>query len=71
MQAWIGWTAMSSPAGITAPTWDERCARQRRILRSYQHQQGPLQESNLFGERELARLSFARWLSQSGRLDPA
>jgi hypothetical protein len=71
MPAWSGWTAMSSPIGITSSTWDEWCARQRRILRSDQHQQGPLQESNLFGEREPARLSFVRWPPQCGRLDPA
>jgi hypothetical protein len=71
MQAWIGWTATSAPAGITAPTWDEWCARQRCIPHRERHQHGPRQESSPFSERELERLSFVRWLFQSGRLDPA
>jgi hypothetical protein len=66
MPAWRGWTATSAPGVITAPTWEEWCVRQRRVLGCERHQQ----ESISLGERELARLSFVRWLYQTGRLDP-
>ena len=65
MQAWRGWTA------IAAPTWDDWCAHQQCNLRGEKYQQACLQESIPFNERELARLSFVRWLYQRGRLDPA
>jgi hypothetical protein len=71
MRAWMGWTATSVSASTTAPTWDEWCARQRCLLRGEKHQQEPLQESNPFSGRELARLSFVRWLYQGDRFDPA
>ncbi len=73
MQAWMGWAATSASASAvkTVPTWEEWCARQRRILSSEQRQQACQQESMPFSDRELARLSFVRWLYQTGRLDPA
>ena len=63
MQAWSGWSGTSAPAVKVAPTWDEWRACQRRIERP--------RESVSFSERELARLSFMRWLYQRGRLAPA
>jgi hypothetical protein len=66
----MGWTATWAPTGITAPTWDEWCARQRRLLRGKEHRRGPGQECSPFSGRELARLSFVRWLYQRGHLDP-
>jgi hypothetical protein len=70
MWTWRGWTAPSASAVIPAPTWDEWCARQQRILRREKHQQVCQQDGILFSERELARLSFVRWLYQRGHLDP-
>ena len=71
MQVWRGWTATSASAAAAAPTWDDWCARQRRLLRPTQGQSESKQESSPFSDRELARLSFVRWLYQRGRLDPA
>jgi hypothetical protein len=71
MQAWRGWTTTSAPAITAAPTWDGWRAFQRRLLRRAQPAVGPTEESCPFSARELARLSFARWLYQRGRLDPA
>jgi hypothetical protein len=70
MPAWRGWAARSALAVTPAPTWDEWCVRQQRILGSGKHQQACQQESSLFSERELARLAFVRWLYQRGCLDP-
>lgn len=64
-QAWRGWTA------ITAPTWEDWCAHQQRIMRGEERQQASSQENIRFNERELARLCFVRWLYQRGRLGPA
>jgi hypothetical protein len=71
MQAWMGWTAASAPGVKTALTWNEWCGYQQRILGGEKHQQARQQESIPFSDRELARLSFVRWLYQTGRLDPA
>jgi len=74
VQAWRGWTATSASAGtsgIPAPTWEEWCAHQQRILHREQHQQVCQQGGILFSERELARLSFVRWLYQRASRDPA
>jgi len=68
MQAWRGWTATSESA--TAPTWDDWRACQRRLLPCAQREQGSEEESSPFSDREVARLLFARWLYQRGRLDP-
>jgi hypothetical protein len=65
MPAWMGWMATSAPAVKAAPTWDEWCVRQQRILGSGKHQQ----ENSSFSERELARLAFVRWLYQRSCLD--
>jgi hypothetical protein len=70
MQAWMGWTATWAPTGITAPTWDEWCAHQRRRLHGEEHRPVPVQESSPFSACELARLSFLRWLHQRGDLEP-
>ena len=64
MQVWKGW-AMPDAAIKRALTWSEWCA---------QHQCAPLLEERhqvkgvQFSEWELAHLSFARWLYQTGRL---
>jgi hypothetical protein len=71
MQAWRGWMAISASAATAAPTWDDWCACRRRLLRCAQREPGSVEESSPFNDRELARLSFARWLYQRGRLDPA
>jgi hypothetical protein len=71
MHAWTGWMAASQTAGKTAPTWDEWCAGQRRLLGSKQRPPSCQHENSPFSERELAHLSFVRWLYQTGRLDPA
>jgi hypothetical protein len=71
MDTWTGWTAASETAAKTASTWDEWCACQRRLLGSEKRQQARQHEGMPFSDRELARLSFVRWLYQTGRLDPA
>ena len=75
MRAWRGWTATSASAGtagtggITALSWEAWCAWQQRLLGSEQDRHGCPHESRPFSDRELARLSFVRWLYQTGRLD--
>jgi hypothetical protein len=71
MHAWRGWTAAEQAAVNTAPTWEEWCAWQRRLLGSEQRQQARQHGSSPFSDRELARLSFVRWLYQTGCLDLA
>ena len=71
MQTWRGWAAIPAPGVKTAFTWEEWRGFQVRILGREKHQQARQQESMPFSKRELARLSFVRWLYQSGRLDPA
>jgi hypothetical protein len=71
MQAWMGWRATAASAATAAPTWDDWRASQQRLLRRSQGDLAPDEESSPFSNRELARLSFARWLYQRGRLDPA
>lgn len=70
MHTWTGWMAASQTAVKTAPTWDEWCIFQRRRLGREEREQARQHESSLFSARELARLSFVRWLHQTGRLDP-
>jgi hypothetical protein len=50
-----------------ACTWAEWCAWHQRAQRAQRAQQRQ-QERISFSDRELARLSFVRWLSQTGRL---
>ncbi len=70
MRAWMGWSATSAGmAGVTAPTWEAWRAQQRRALHSKQHQLVRQQVRSSFSERELAHLSFVRWLYQRGCLD--
>jgi hypothetical protein len=71
MQTWKSWSVASAIDGNPAPTWDEWCARLRRI-RSGEKRQQVCQHDNMpFSQRELARLSFVRWLYLRGCLDPA
>ena len=64
MQVWKGWTAADA-AAKPALTWLEWCSQnQRTLLLNERHQV----EGVPFSERELAHLSFARWLYQTGRL---
>ena len=69
MPAWIGWTTTTASAVKAAPTWNEWCAQQQRVL-SHENHKHRQSQSIAFSERELARLSFVRWLYQQGRLDP-
>jgi hypothetical protein len=71
MEVWRGWTATSVPAVKSIPTWDDWCASQRRILGGEQQQQARQPQSGHFTDRELARLSFLRWLYQQGVADTA
>jgi hypothetical protein len=71
MYAWSGWTAPTAAAVNAAPTWDEWRAAQRRLLGGEQRQHSPQRASHPFSARELAHLSFVRWLHHTGRLAPA
>jgi hypothetical protein len=53
----------------TTPTWEAWRAQQRRALHSEQYQLVRQQVRGSFSERELAHLSFVRWLYQRGCLD--
>ena len=66
VHAWEGWTAASGTTTKMACTWAEWCAWHQRTQRVAQRQQ----ERIGFSDRELAHLSFVRWLSQTGRLAP-
>ncbi len=70
MYAWRGWTATSAAVVNSMPTWDEWRAAQRRLLGSEQRQPSPQRAGHPFTARELARLSFVRWLHHTGRLAP-
>jgi hypothetical protein len=71
MQVWRGMRALSASAATAAPTWDDWRACQQRLLCCAQCEPEREGENSLFSDRELARLSFARWLYQRGQLDPA
>ena len=71
MQAWKSWSVASAIGGNPAPTWDEWCARLRRIRRDELRRQACQQDSIPFSQRELAHLSFIRWLYLSGCLELA
>jgi hypothetical protein len=66
MEAWRGWTATGAAPRIRALIWAEWCARQQCTLRDEQLRQ----QGMPFTERELARLSFVRWLCQTGHVAP-
>ena len=72
MQAWRGWTVTAAtPTTPTmratrALTWAEWRALQQRAL----HHEGRCHEGMRLTDRELARLSFVRWLYQTGGLGP-
>jgi len=68
MRSWMGWRVAPATLTKAAPTWTQWCDLQqhrRRAERPQRHE-----NDKPFGERELARLSFVRWLYQSGRLAP-
>jgi phytoene dehydrogenase-like protein len=67
MKVWNGWATTSTSAAQATPTWDTWLAHQWRIVGNEQRRT----VSACFGERELARLSFMRWLYQQGCLDPS
>jgi hypothetical protein len=71
MHTWMGWTATSATALTSASTWEEWCAEQRRRLGGEARQHARQHDRLPFNDREVARLSFVRWLKQTGRLDPA
>jgi hypothetical protein len=75
MQTWKSWSVASATGGNPAPTWDEWCARLRRIRsaeeRQQARQQARQQDNVPFSQRELARLSFVRWLYLRGCLEQA
>jgi len=70
MHTWEGWTAASGTTTKMACTWAEWCAWHQRTQRTQRTQraQQRQQERISFSDRELALLSFMRWLSQTGRL---
>jgi hypothetical protein len=68
MHAWKGWTAASDTAVSATVTWDEWRTHQQRMLGRADRQPLRQRESVVFSDRELARLSFVRWLYQTGRL---
>jgi hypothetical protein len=70
MYAWRGWTATTAAVVNIPPTWDEWRAAQRCLLGGEQRQQLPQHAGHPFTARELARLSFVRWLHRTGRLAP-
>jgi len=70
MQTWRGWTTAAA-ATIRAPTWAEWCAGHQRTLHEERLQAlGAPTWRHAFSERDQARLSFVRWLYQTGRLGP-
>jgi hypothetical protein len=71
MQIWKSWSVAAAIGGNPAPTWDEWCARLRRIRSGEMRQQACQQDNMPFSQRELARLSFIRWLYLRGNLEPA
>lgn len=71
MQSWKSWSVASAIGGNLAPTWDEWCARLRRIRSGEMRKQACQQNSVPFSQRELAHLSFIRWLYLRGCLEPA
>jgi hypothetical protein len=67
MHPWSGWPALAhASTAKTRLTWSEWCAFQQRT----QHTEKRRQDGLPFSDRELARLSFERWLYQTGRLVP-
>jgi len=71
MQTWKSWSVAAAIGGNPAPTWDEWCARLRRIRSDEGRQQACQQDNMPFSQRELTRLSFIRWLYLRGCLEPA
>jgi hypothetical protein len=66
MQVWNGWTVAREAPTFKAPRWDEWLAQLQHVQQAGYHQQKDLP----FSEREMARLTFLRWLYLTGRLDP-
>jgi len=71
LRTWKSWSVASATNGNRAPTWDEWCARLRRTRSGEKRQQACQQDNVPFSQREIARLSFVRWLYLRGSLDPA
>jgi hypothetical protein len=71
MHLWSGWTSPTAAAANAAPTWDEWRTAQQRLLDGAQRRDSTQRVSHPFSARELARLSFLRWLHHTGRLTPA
>lgn len=67
MEVWKGWMAASEPAKTSAFTWEQWVAHQAHRLASAKCSS----EGSPLSDRQLARLSFVRWLCHTGRLDPA
>ena len=65
MRIWKGWATISAPATNMATTWDKWCARLQRTASRMKGQR----EGITFSDREIARLSFVRWLYQRGRIE--
>jgi hypothetical protein len=76
MQVWQGWTPYGEASAIRAPKWDEWVRKSQGVQHAGNHRQERLAEEQeapfeaQFTERELARLSFVRWLYLTGRLNP-
>lgn len=70
MRTWRGWATMVETPTAQALTWSEWRARSERIQPDAQPVMEPHPERPLLTERELARLSFVRWLYESGRIGP-
>lgn len=79
MQGWRGWSPTSLSDTTRAPTWDEWRERLRCVqsgaagIATRQDERRP--EGVTFSARQLARLTFVRWLYRRGyfgdRLTPA
>jgi hypothetical protein len=67
MDVWKGWTAASANLTNTALTWGEWSVRQQANPRVEPRRPQDL----LFSEKELSRLSFLRWLYQTGCFVPS
>lgn len=71
MRTWEGWTATIGTTATRAPTWSEWRLQLQGNLSGEQRQDEQRQNHGTpFSQRQLARLSFVRWLYLTGRLGP-
>jgi hypothetical protein len=75
MRAWGGWSATTATPSASVLTWTTWQASQRRILGLENRQERQTQEDERssaapLSEREIARLTFVRWLYQNGHFGP-